>query len=747
MSNFTKQPLMKATPNPRIRFFSFLSQPFWLVCSLSWLLTNPVFAQRNLTLSQLSFAPQSYLVNPGRIPLTKYNIGLPLMSGANGAVSSSGFKLGDFQEGNSIEGTPVNPYKKFLDGLDQQNQASMDISVNLLDLGFRIGKRNYFNFFANENMNAAMSYPRSMAEMLFNVGNSKIVDRTYDIQTYRLNVLQYRAIGLGYTRQITNKLSAGIRVKSLMGISHVQTLNDSMRFVSDKDDRYFGVLGNLSFMSSGASNLDPYYATLGNLNFSNLAVQALQRNPSTYFQNTGNKGFAVDLGLQYRINDEIDLYASVLNVGSITWKKGITINPIADDNIEFPTQDLKTYNQEVLEFIDSLGRKPNFDTTFSTKLPMLLYVGGSYFVNPTTSIDVTINPRFYLGEIDFGIAVGVTSRVNKFLQVGGNISSFNKASINFGLGTALNLGPAQLFFVTDNALAALSFKSAKTAHFNLGLTFNIGRQTRDDRIVELDGKKKVEKKKKEEDKPLLAQNKNNKDEPKTVPRSVPPSLSISLIGTVFNSISKEQLTGISLEVFMQNEDGTEAVITKRTFGNGIILMSLKRDHNHRLVLRKSGFAPTEIILTTDEMGGLPQMKREFELTAGVQAAPPTIEAPAEPEEIRVPDRIIEPATKPIIVPEQPVTVPEKPIVVPEKPAPRPETQVSKPSSRPGRVIVYRVLENSAIRQHPDENSLDLLPVVIGHRLELMEKTNSEWWKVRFRDFVGYLPARILELEE
>jgi hypothetical protein len=29
----------------------------------------------------------------------------------------------------------------------------------------------------------------------------------------------------------------------------------------------------------------------------------------------------------------------------------------------------------------------------------------------------------------------------------------------------------------------------------------------------------------------------------------------------------------------------------------------------------------------------------------------------------------------------------------------------------------------------------------------MEKTNNEWWKVRFRDFVGYLPARILELEE
>jgi hypothetical protein len=72
---------------------------------------------------------------------------------------------------------------------------------------------------------------------------------------------------------------------------------------------------------------------------------------------------------------------------------------------------------------------------------------------------------------------------------------------------------------------------------------------------------------------------------------------------------------------------------------------------------------------------------------------------------------------------------------------------NKVSSKPGQVVVFRVLENSSIRQNPDDNSLDLLPVLIGHRLELLEKTNADWWKVRFRDFVGYLPARILELEE
>ena len=215
------------------------------------------------------------------------------------------------------------------------------------------------------------------------------------------------------------------------------------------------------------------------------------------------------------------------------------------------------------------------------------------------------------------------------------------------------------------------------------------------------------------------------------------------MGTVFNGVSKEQLTGVALEVYIQNADGTEALLTKRTFGNGIILLSLRRENNHRLVLRKAGFSPNEAIISTDEMGGQLQLKKEFELNTGVQA-PPTIVAPVtEEEEVRVPERVL--------IPERKVETPP----LEEKPAPVVETTppptTSKPSvsvsTQPGRVIVYRVLENSTIRQNPDERSMELLPVVIGHRLELLEKSNDDWWKVRFRDFVGYLPARILELEE
>ena len=315
--------------------------------------------------------------------------------------------------------------------------------------------------------------------------------------------------------------------------------------------------------------------------------------------------------------------------------------------------------------------------------------------------------------------------------MGGNISSFNKSTINFGAGAALNLGPAQVYLASDNIIPIFAFSSSKTAHFNLGLTFNFGRQTRDERYAELNPKKKIDPKKKEEPKEVLASTKPKENDKKPnnppgttsrAPVDLPPS--VSLVGTVFNGISKEQLTGVALEVYIQNADGTEALLTKRTFGNGIILLSLRRENNHRLVLRKNGFSPNETIISTDEMGGQLQLKKEFELNTGVQV-PPTIVAPVtEEEEVRVPERVL--------IPEPKVETPP----VEEKPAPVVETtpppSTSKPvvsvSTRPGRVIVYRVLENSTIRQNPDERSLELLPVVIGHRLELLEKSNDDWWK-------------------
>ena len=42
-----------------------------------------------------------------------------------------------------------------------------------------------------------------------------------------------------------------------------------------------------------------------------------------------------------------------------------------------------------------------------------------------------------------------------------NKKAFNKSTINFGVGTALNLGPAQLYLASDNIIPLIAFKRCR----------------------------------------------------------------------------------------------------------------------------------------------------------------------------------------------------------------------------------------------------------------------------------------------
>jgi Family of unknown function (DUF5723) len=671
-----------------------LAQAF--ICALAF----PLFAQRNLTIYQLHANAQNYNLNPGRIPLNRINIGLPLLSNLGGNLSSSGFRWGDFQRDTTPEGLTRNPIKNFLDILDQDNLVYADATVNLLDLGMRLGKKNYVQLYAADQASVQFSYPRTLAEMLFNVGENKQVARTYDIQSLRMSGLHFRSYGLGFSHQFNPKFSAGLRAKYLQGISNIQSYNDSMRFTSDKDDRYFGVLGNLSFYGSGL---------------------AMYRNSKSLFiPSQGNSGFSFDLGMHWSMSEKLDFSASVVNLGSITWNKKTTVNPIADDDIEFPTRFLDDFGAETVEFVERLGRDHPVDTSYRTALPTMAYLSGSYFITPTTSVTALLNPRLFDGQFDLGFSVGIGTRINKILEVNANLSSYNRSTINFGLGASANLGPVQLFVVTDNVLAALAFKTSRNVHLNAGLNVCFGRQTRDERTAELLGKEE----KKEE---KLAE---NTPSPKAKPTLKPGTSNllptVSMIGAVFNALNREQLSGVMFEMISVKPDGEEQSTLKRTFADGIISITLQRDQRYRLIVRKNGYEPEEVTISPDEMAGLNTLKKEFFLNGGN----PTPPRPVEPVVVQSPPSTSKDRLPPTIREEENDTATK-----------------NAPNSSGKRVIVYRVLSSSYIKAGPGEHFDSLLPVVKGHRLELLDQRKGDWLLVRFRDYVGYLPANLLELEE
>jgi hypothetical protein len=208
--------------------------------------------------------------------------------------------------------------------------------------------------------------------------------------------------------------------------------------------------------------------------------------------------------------------------------------------------------------------------------------------------------------------------------------------------------------------------------------------------------------------------------------------SVSLVATVVNEDSREQLTGIGIELYVEQNDRIESLLTKRTFGHGVIILTLNRDLNHRLVIAKPGFHPTEVMLTREEMKGLSLLKKEFELR--LDESVHSIALPILPEEVQN-ERSENPTAG--IVPTIAVILPVDTVT----------ERTSANKDKPRVFVVYEVMQNSVLRKTPDEAAELLLSVQKGSRLEVLEKTNALWYKVRFRDYTGFLPARMLGLEK
>lgn len=227
---------------------------------------------------------------------------------------------------------------------------------------------------------------------------------------------------------------------------------------------------------------------------------------------------------------------------------------------------------------------------------------------------------------------------------------------------------------------------------------------------------------------------NQKHNPRSRRKNHTPTLfpSVSLVATVVNEDSREQLTGIGIELYVEQNDRIESLLTKRTFGHGVILLTLNRDLNHRLVIAKPGFHRTEIMLSKEEMKGLSLLKKEFELK--LEESVHSIALPIMPEEVQN-----EQSENPIsgVLPTIAVILPVDTVT----------ERTSANKDKPRVFVVYEVMQSSVLRKTPDEAAELLLSVQKGSRLELLEKTNALWYKVRFRDYIGFLPARMLVLEK
>ncbi|MDX1939274.1 MAG: DUF5723 family protein [Saprospiraceae bacterium] len=676
-------------------------------------------AQRNLTLYNLSAVPQAFSLNPGRAPLSNVYVSLPLIGNINAHYSNSSFTFGDLMlGGDDDENFFDSDFTDFLDILDDENRLNLDFNVSWLEFGFRV-KQNFFSFQASDYIQFQTDYPRDLFSLLNDVSQDTFdfqEKRIYELAGLGTNGSHFRSYGFGYTRVITPQLSAGVRFKILSGLANVSTLNQDLRLVNDLDNDYLAIEGRFDVFSSG--------------------LQMLSDDPTKYLRGSGNRGFALDFGANYQVNDQIEVFASLLNMGRIHWKNDLTYNAIATGSVEFPTNDIDEFEAEFDEFLDSLQNPADLPlAAYKTRLPAMAYFGGNYFFRPNTSIGVLLNPRFYEGNTDWAFSLGLQHRVGKFLQAAINYSTYNKSAFNLGAGLALNAGPLQIYFASDNFLPIFNLEKAKNAQFNAGVNLAFGRVTREEQLAfwqdsigvaedfPIEEAAKDTKPSQEIRKPekQVKTNRANAEETSETPVTPVPTVTeelkpyLAFIGTARNAETGAVVSGVSIEVYRSVTGGGEELALINSFLDGNIKATLQRSKDYRIVVKKPGFADREIRIGAADMLGKNEVKKEVVLSVATAQ-----EQPEKPKET-------------------PTTPKPTPPVTSEK--------ANKIEESQAKMETYKVLYVINLQTEPNTSARSLFRLQKGNRVQILEKTNASWWKVQYLSRVGYVQASALEKVE
>ena len=419
--------------------------------SLFFLFITLSIAQQNLTLYDMSFVPQRIYTNPAFIPPSRINIGLPVLSSTYINFGNSGFTINDLYK---LDGKVVNyNVQGLIDNLKTDNYFTGAVQIDLLSFGFKL-KKNYFSFNLTEKADFWLRYPKAFLDFIWN-GNGAFLDKEQNFN-FGINATHYREWGFGWSRELSDKLTVGTRLKLLSGQENISTVRSDVKFYTDPNDFSYrassDILINTSYDTSRYSN--PGFGTL--------------------FK--GNTGFGIDLGATYKYNDKLSFAASVTDLGFINWTKGTTNYASKNPGAVFKYSgfglsalggDTVKLDKQTKNLTDSLQKtfdvKGDTHDKYKTYLPAQIYLSGSYALNKSNAAGLLLYGQFMDGTLRPGVTLSLTSRVGKALSAVLSYSIYNRSYNNVGFGFSVNAGPVQLFAVSDNVLGMLVYNQYKSA--------------------------------------------------------------------------------------------------------------------------------------------------------------------------------------------------------------------------------------------------------------------------------------------
>ena len=428
---------------------------------LGLLLTTGIFAQTGQTLFLMNL-PQSSELNPAFRPSSRVYVSLPVISGINFSMGNNFFNFSDVftinPENDSII-TPFHPdadIEDFMKKIKNTNALEVQTKVPLLGLGFAFGKKNFISLDINTRANGYVAFPGDMLRLAIE-GNEQFVGSTIDLTPLNLKMNVYNEIGVGFSRDITDKLRVGVKGKVLVGIATASTKIRELGIDVTEDyshiinaDMDVMLSAPVAFATTG-DQIDSVY----NIDYSMESASEV----INYLFKSGNMGLGIDIGAEYSLTNRINLSAAITDLGYIKWKRDASMVSMKGQ-FDFSGLDVSDVISGEMT-MDSLGGIlldsiiTSMDTKissepFTTSLPFNVNLGGSFDVTNFFSVGVLSSTRFVGKQVKEAVTLSANVSLKTLLSASVAYTMANNSYRNLGIGLAMRLGYGQFYVVTDH---------------------------------------------------------------------------------------------------------------------------------------------------------------------------------------------------------------------------------------------------------------------------------------------------------
>ncbi len=428
-----------------------------------------VQAQQELGLHFADDIWQASQTNPAMMNDHRLVIALP---GVAAGFYHPAFSVNDALPSRS--GTTFINLDDVIPGLEDSNQLLAGFQGDIIGAAYRFGD---FQLGASWSVrgNAFADYTREAIDVLWN-GNAGYIGETANVAAI-FQFTAYNEIGISGAYSWRDKISIGAKLKLLNGFSDLSTDRENQILTLEtSDDVYQSAFStDYTFRRSGFPAVDGAYELLNGLQVYNFNTQS------------GNTGLGLDVGITANLTDKLTLSASLIDLGSITWRTeafeyttrgkfnygGLDLFSYSSAdtlNTQLLTEDLERIADELTDRLE-IRDTTEPDYSYTTSLHTRGYLSGTYKLID----DLTIGALFYLENTQIGMQPGfaISGRrpFGKWVTLGASYAMRNGRFNNLGLNATGHFGPLQVYVASDNIAAAVNPYGSKNVNLRLG--FNL----------------------------------------------------------------------------------------------------------------------------------------------------------------------------------------------------------------------------------------------------------------------------------